>query len=452
MEGCIVNRQRLWGVMLLSAVAMYLWTGSDVKKHGSSRDSGPNVMLITLDTTRLDAIGAYGGGNLTPNIDRLAQEGARFTQAISTAPITQPAHLGILTGEPPYRSGVVTNGTEIGDRPGILARRLQSEGWVTAGFVSAYPLTGRFGWGQGFDHFDDQLKVGLLGSGRERAGRLTVDRALAWLKVHRKERWAVWVHLFDPHGPYEAPGRPIDGSTVGEALDVPAYWPDEHKAITDLEWFAEAYRAEVREADAQVGRIVAALEAEGTLDDTLVVVTADHGESLTEHGYLFDHGDHLYDASLRVPWLVRWPAAVGAGETIDCSVSTASVAPTIVGLLGLADDTPPWAADLAAVLRGQTSCTDVEVLSSTVTEKFRDPPPIAHALRSPTGKHLRPAVGQDICFDLLADPNENDPLSVCDAATALRLDESLVGRVPVRPPQDDAETQKALEELGYIEP
>ncbi|MGB0640266.1 MAG: sulfatase-like hydrolase/transferase, partial [Myxococcota bacterium] len=149
-----MNRQQMWGVMILTAVAVYLWKKTDVKKHRSTRENGPNVLLITLDTTRVDSIGSYGSDNATPHLDRVASEGIRFTQAISTAPITQPAHLGILSGEPPYRSGVVVNGTDIGDRPKILARRLQSEGWVTSGFVSAYPLTQQFGWAQGFDHFD----------------------------------------------------------------------------------------------------------------------------------------------------------------------------------------------------------------------------------------------------------------------------------------------------------
>ena len=447
-----MNRQQMWGVMLLTAVAVYLWKKTDVKKHRSTREHGPNVLLITLDTTRVDSIGSYGSDNATPHLDRVASEGIRFTQAISTAPITQPAHLGILSGEPPYRSGVVVNGTDIGDRPKILARRLQSEGWVTSGFVSAYPLTQQFGWAQGFDHFDDQLKLGLMDSSRERPGSHTVDKALAWLEPHYDQRWAMWLHLFDPHGPYEAPGRSIDGPTNGTALALPAYWPDEHKAITDKDWLVEAYQAEVREVDAQVGRVLDALRAKGVLDDTLVVITADHGESLTEHDYLFDHGDHLYDVSLRVPLLVRWPAVVGAGGTVDCSTSTASVAPTIVGLLGLTDESPPSAADLSGVLRGELACTDTEVLASTVTEKFSDPPPIAHALRSTVQKHLRPASGGDVCFDLSADPKEDTPMSECDAAMADRLGNALISRAPVRSPKTDAETQQALEELGYIEP
>lgn len=447
-----MNRQTAWGAMLLVAVGIHLWRSSEPEKHASTREAGPNVLLITLDTTRLDAIGAYGSTNATPNLDRLAEQGLRFSQAVSTAPITQPAHLAILTGEAPYQSGVVTNGTKIGDRPTMLSRRLQSEGWVTAGFVSAHPLTRGFGWDQGFDHFDDELKMGLMDSSRERAGRHTVDRALAWLKRHRTERWAVWVHLFDPHGPYEAPGQAMDGPTDGEPLSLPAYWPEDHKAVTDARWLVEAYRAEVREADAQVGRLLDALEAEGALDDTLIVLTADHGESLTEHDYLFDHGDHLYDVSLRVPWMVRWPSMVASGAEIDCSVSTASVAPTVVGLLDLPSVSPPSAMDLSAVVRGKEPCIDAEVLASTVTEKFADPPPIAHALRAPHSKHLRTAAGQGSCFDLLADPGENAPRTECDAAMSHRLETALENRAPVRRPETDADTQQALEQLGYIDP
>jgi len=115
-------RQQLWGLMLLAAVAAYLWGSGEPKHLESSRSTGPNVLLITLDTTRADAISA----EQTPWVMRMADEGAQFSLAVSTAPITQPAHLGILSGEPPIRSGVVTNGTHIGDRPGMLSHRLKA--------------------------------------------------------------------------------------------------------------------------------------------------------------------------------------------------------------------------------------------------------------------------------------------------------------------------------------
>ena len=136
-----MNRQSFWGLMLLAVVAMYLWKSGEPKTHKSTREQGPNLVLITLDTTRVDVLGAYGSDNETPVLDALAHQGTMFTHAVSTAPITQPAHLSILSGNPPHLTGVVTNGTDIGDRAAMLQYALSAGGWVTAAFVSAFPLT-----------------------------------------------------------------------------------------------------------------------------------------------------------------------------------------------------------------------------------------------------------------------------------------------------------------------
>jgi membrane-anchored protein YejM (alkaline phosphatase superfamily) len=436
-----MNRQTMWGVMLLTGVSLYLWRSGEAQTIKSSRTLGPNVLLVTLDTTRADAISAQQ----TPWIYRMASDGTRFTGAVSTAPITQPAHLGILTGEPPHVSGVVTNGTDIGERPSLLSHQLKDAGWATAAFISAAPLTRKFGWEQGWDYFGDTLQRGLLGASRERRGSETVDEALGWLKRHKSERFAVWLHLFDPHGPYTAPGRPIDGPTDGDPLKLPAYWPDAHKAITDTDWFVEGYRAEVAEADFQLGRVLRSLDEWGVLDDTLVVITADHGESLTEHDYLFDHGDHLYDASLRVPLVFRWPGKVAAGAELSCATPTTAVYGAMLGLLGLRSD------PLASVLSGAESCVDQAVVATTVSERFADPPPIDHAYRTATAKQVTPAKGEPFCFDLSADPGEENPLSGCPEEGRAALAEALSTGGVVKPPEQDAETEKQLKELGYLE-
>jgi arylsulfatase A-like enzyme len=437
--------------MLLVGVALYLWKSGETKKLKSTRDDGPNIVLITLDTTRVDALGVYGGDNDTPVLDKLAQEGTMFTHAVSTAPITQPAHLSILSGNPPHMTGVVTNGTDIGDRAAMLPYALGAGGWVTAGFVSAYPLTQKFGFGQGWDHFDDQLRTELFGSNRERPAVHTIDRALAWLGRHKDQHFGVWIHLFDPHGPYEAPGRPIDGATDGEALALPDYWPDAHKAITDKDWFVEAYKAEVRTVDAAVGRVVDSLEKWGVLDETLIVVTADHGESLTEHGYLFDHGDHLYDVSLRVPLIFRWPGKVRGDAQLSCLVSNQDITPTLLGLLDIPDEHERQGRDLSAVLTGVQPCAGQSVLATTVSAKYADPPPIEHALRTHSHKRVQSSGGDVTCFDLEADPGEIATGTPCPPDMAPVMVQMLDGQAGPIAPQTDAETTEALKELGYIE-
>ena len=446
-----MNRQTLWGLMLLTAVGMYLWKSGDLKKHKSTRTAGPNVVLITLDTTRVDALGVYGGENQTPVLDGLAEEGTVFTHAVSTAPITQPAHLSILSGNPPHLTGVVTNGTDIGDRAAMLSYALGAGGWVTGAFVSAYPLTQQFGWAQGWDHFDDQLRNGFLDSSRERPATQTIDRALAWMGLHKDQRFGVWIHLFDPHGPYEAPGKPIDGATDGPPLKLPDYWPDNHKVITDPEWFVEAYKAEVRTVDAAVGQVMDALNEWGVMDETLIVVTADHGESLTEHDYLFDHGDHLYDVSLRVPLIFRWPGKVNHGAALSCLVSNQDITPTLLGLLGIPDEHERQGRDLSAVLTGAEPCAGQSLLATTVSAKYADPPPIDHALRTHRYKRVVSAKGEVSCFDLASDPGENRPIADCEPALKEVMARMLDGQAGPIAPRTDAETTEALKSLGYVE-
>ena len=172
---------------------------------------------------------------------------------------------------------------------------------------------------------------------------MAVTRALAWLDDHRDEQSFLWVHLFDPHAPYEAPGHAFDPPTDGPALELPGYWPPPHRAVTSTAWLERAYEAELAYVDAQVGRLVDEIEAMGLLDETVIVLTADHGESLTEHDYLFDHGDYLYDASLRVPLIIRYPPVAKAGHVADCQVSTLDLPQTLLSLLSFSGRRAPSA-------------------------------------------------------------------------------------------------------------
>ena len=439
-----MNRQTLWGLMLLTGVAMYLWKSGDLEKHKSTRELGPNVVLITLDTTRVDAVGAYGGDNDTPVLDALAKQGTMFTHAVSTAPITQPAHLSILSGNPPHITGVVTNGTDIGDRAAMLSYALGAGGWVTGAFVSAYPLTQQFGWAQGWDHFDDTIRTKLMGSDRERSAALTIDTALKWMNLHKDQHFGMWIHLVDPHGPYEAPGRRIDGPTDGPPLELPHYWSDSHKAITDPNWFVEAYKAEVRSVDAAVGRVVDALNEWGVLDETLIVVTANHGESLTEHDYLFDHGDNLYDVSLRVPLIFRWPGKVKNGASLSCLVSNQDITPTLLGLLGIPDEHERQGRDLSGVLVGSEPCAGQSVLATTMPADNSDSQLVDHALRTHRYKRVVSAKGEVSCFDLESDRGENRPIAHCPPGLKDEMSRMLDGQSGPISPRRDGKNNETL--------
>ncbi len=433
-----------------------------------------NIVLITLDTARSDRFSAYGSTNITPAFDRIAREGALFEQAIATAPLTQPSHLAILSGDPPTRSGVVTNGTELGPRPELLPARLQAEGWTTAAFVAGFPLHSRFGWAEPFDVYDDDfgavaglhrlapvrlwdmltLRSSTL---RERRGDRVMARALPWLRAHADRPFFLWIHLFDAHGPYEAPGHPQDAPRDGTPLDLPPYWPARDRAITSADWLIGAYEAEIRYVDSQVGRLYDALGELVLLERTLLVLTADHGESLTEHGLLFDHGDDLFDPSLRVPLAFRGPG-VQAGLKIPCQSSNEDVTPTLLGLLGLEDDRERQGRDRSAELRGEP-CAEAPVYATTVGARFVDAPPVDHALRVGTHKliWLAPrdagAEADYDLYDLVADPGELAPVQDDPPLTPMRvaLDAALRGGREASRPEDDAATQEALRALGYVE-
>ncbi|RME27368.1 MAG: hypothetical protein D6798_04735 [Deltaproteobacteria bacterium] len=463
------------GVILASLAVGLVGTGMAIHRSkapsGRPDDSRPNVLVITLDTVRADHLSPYGSDNPTPTLDSLARDGVLFEHVVATAPVTEPSHLAIFTGQPPHMSGVVANGTRLGDRPALLWRAMRDHGWTTAGFVAGFPLHSRFGWAQGMDVYDDDFgrfrglhSLSLVKAWdqlvlpahtlRERRGDLVVERALGWLSEHHDESFFMWVHLFDPHAPYEAPGHPFDPPTDGEPLDLPDYWPPKYKAITSTEWLIDAYDAEIRYADELVGQLLDGLRFHNVLEDTIVVVTADHGESLTEHDYLFEHGDNLYDPSLLIPLIVRYPKELKRGRRVPCQVSNDDITPTLLSLTGLAALPEQQAIeregrDLSEMLRGG-GCTDKPIVSSTVSVRFVDRPPVDHSYREPERKLIRMGEGGESCFDLVADPGELHPVR-CDPELGRALDEALAGATTAAAPETDSTTNAALEALGYID-
>jgi tetratricopeptide (TPR) repeat protein len=269
------------------------------------------VLLITIDTLRADHVGAYGDAAAhTPTLDALARDGVRFDRAYATAPITLASHASVMTGRYPQGHGARHNGLLVDRATPTLAEAFARHGFATGAFVAAFPLDRRFGLNRGFETYGDTMPRDE--SGRllnERPGRLVVDEALGWLDAHRGGRFFLWVHLFEPHAPY---GNPSDAAQAAR----PAI---------------ERYDAEIAEADAQAGRLIAALGDRRR--DTLVVAAADHGEAFGEHGEI-SHSVFVYDVTLRVPLIFSGPG-VTAAQNVQDPVSLVDVAPTIAALAGL---------------------------------------------------------------------------------------------------------------------
>lgn len=268
----------------------------------------PNVLLVTLDTTRADHLGAWGHPHAsTPHLDALAARGLRFSRCDSAAPITLPSHATILTARYPPRHGVRDNGTfTLAPEALTLAERLREEGYDTAAVVSAIVLARRHGLDQGFRLYDDDLGAGLAAGTEveERRADATTDAALAAL-AGLKPPFLLWAHYFDPHEEYRPPTRFADAARGPHRL----------------------YDGEISFMDAEIGRLLAALPA-----DTIVAVVGDHGEMLGEHGEL-SHGLLPFAAARRVPLLLAGPG-VPSGRVSDCLARTADLAPTLLRLTG----------------------------------------------------------------------------------------------------------------------
>jgi len=273
-----------------------------------------NLLLVTVDTLRADRVGAYGGGSLTPTLDRLAANGVRFADAHAHAPLTLPAHTSILTGLVPATHGVHNNGAApLDTRHPTMAEVLHGAGYRTGAFVGAFVLDARFGLSRGFDMYDDKVG-GAAGpvtfAFAERSADRVVKIAGDWI-VERQALspppaapWFAWVHLFDPHAPYRA--------------------PEQHAA--------NPYDNEVAFVDEQIGRLFDRLREAGQMDRTLIVVLADHGESLGDHGEA-THGLFAYDATLKIPLIFAGPP-IRPGVS-DAAVAQADVLPTVLELLGV---------------------------------------------------------------------------------------------------------------------
>jgi arylsulfatase A-like enzyme/Flp pilus assembly protein TadD len=316
---------RLVGIGLAVAVAAgaaWWWPGNAIR-------SGPNLLVVTIDTLRADHIGAYGDEDAsTPTLDGLAERGVRFTNATSSVPLTGPSHATIFTGVYPPVHGVRDNVFfPLDDSHTTLAERLRDHGYRTAAFVGAYPVASTFGFARGFDHYDEEYEASPTeGETAERSAEAVVDAALGWLREAESPFFA-WVHVYDPHAPY-APPPPYDAEFAGRPYD-----------------------GEIAFTDAQLGRLLKEMERSGLAEETVIAVLADHGESLGEHREA-THAILIYQSSLHIPLILAGPG-VPRGTAVDARVGTTDLVPTLLGLLGLPGDESLPGRDLRPAFKGE---------------------------------------------------------------------------------------------------
>lgn len=328
---------------------------------GCRQDPRPSLILITVDTLRADHLPVYGYSRPTaPRMELLAARGAVFEDVLAPAPETGPSCASLLTGRWPAELGVRGNGRPLGAGPPTLAEILYAAGYETAAFVSGYPLVRRLsGLDRGFSHFDDDLPDPRGRTPRvQRGAARTTEAVLAWLARRETSRpFFLWVHYYDVHGDY-APGPPYDSlfgaGGTGPFLPpemIPAY--QRRGSDGDASAYVARYDGEIRRVDDQLGRLFDTLDAAVLLPRVLVVLTADHGESLTENGYYFDHGNELYLPSLRIPLILAGPGVPPDGRRIAGPAQTPDILPTILDLLGQPAVPAVSGRSLAGAFRGE---------------------------------------------------------------------------------------------------
>jgi arylsulfatase A-like enzyme/Flp pilus assembly protein TadD len=433
-----VTRGRVAGIavglaVVAAAVAVFLPFMRDRRGDAppTPRAQIQSLVLITVDTLRADRVGAYGWkAARTPAMDGIAARGVRFQRAFAPAPITLTSHASILTGLYPPGHGSRHNGMRVHGGVATLATVLHDQGWATGAFVGAFPLDRRFGLDRGFDRYGDRMP--RTSDGRllnERPGRVVVDEALDWLKGIGARRFFLWVHLFEPHAPYEPDAaRGPDGSTLPPGL---------------------RYDDEIARADVEIGRLLAGLGER--MSSALVVVAGDHGEAFGEHGEI-THSIFLYDTTLRVPLIMAGPGIGPAASAPETDVSLVDVFPAVLDALGL----PPRDVDgvsLLPLLRGDTISAR-DIYAETFAPLLDFGWSSLRSVRSGSWKYI--AAPSPELYDLSSDPGENHSLGtgqerrVGDMAT--RVAKYSGPELPAAPAgeQPDSEARSRLGALGYV--
>ena len=403
---------------------------------GVSRDQ-LNLLVVTLDTTRADRLGAYGATQIqTPVFDRLAREGVLFEQTESVAPLTLPAHVSIFTGRFPPEHGVRDNGGFfVSPTETTLATVLKGAGFQTGAVVGAYVLDGKWGLNHGFDTYIDDFdtaKVRGLGGAVQRPANEVVDRALPWLEKVKDRRFFAWLHFYDAHTPYDPP-EPFKTA-----------------------YAARPYNGEIAFADSQLGRVIDFLERQGLMERTVIAVIGDHGESLDEHGEA-SHGFFIYESTSRVPFIIRAPFAGLAGRRVADPVRAVDLTPSVLDLLHVATPTNLSGASLVPLMTGAVRELGLETYSESMYPLHHFGWSDVRAMR--LGRFKVFDAPRPELYDLERDPDEAHNLAaerrvVTDQMLArlqkLSAQFSAAAPSSLPAPAVDPEVRSRLAALGYV--
>lgn len=440
---------RGWSVVGLAAAAALAWLlfrpagprGAVERAWSRLGVDRPNVLLVTLDTTRADHLPCYGYPLVkTPVLDSLAARGVVFEQCATSTPFTLPAHCSIMTGMFPTYHGVRINGnTALSDAQTTLAEVFSARGYTCGAFIAAFVLDGRWGLKQGFAHYDDyfdlakykRLDLGYV----QRPGNVITDAALAWLETQKDKPFFAWVHYYDPHTPYEPP--------------EPYFSQYKARGPEGL------YDGEIAFVDLQLGRLMSWLAANGLDRKTIIMLIGDHGEGLGQHGEA-SHGFFIYDSTLHVPLIVVTPLDRFRGKRVAAQVRNVDLFPTLMDLAMVRRPPPVQGQSLLGEMSRPDKARDLPAYSESLAPNIQYGWAELRSLRSSRYKFIeapRPEL-----YDISTDPGETRNILDAQPAVARRFKAELdrmsvdTGRGAPKPAEAniDRETSARLAALGYV--
>jgi len=400
---------------------------------------GFNVVLISLDTTRADHLGCFGHPTVkTPNIDRLASLGTTFTQCASSVPITLPAHASIMTGTYPFVHGVRDNGTfQLQSENTTIAEVMSEAGYISGAVVGAHVLNREFGIDQGFALYNDihdarepiNPRTGKMTT--ERSAAEIVDVAIGWLNDNATRKFFLFVHLFDPHRPYEPP-EPYASR------------------------YEDPYVGEIAYVDEQIGRLLDFVTASGLDGNTLVVLTADHGEGRGDHQEM-THGNFIYDTTTGTPLILRCNGRIPAGNRITAQVRSIDVMPTILSFVGLDPPEPCQGINLMKLVLADAEDPGLTAYSETMLPMYNYGYAHMLSLRAGGWKYIhapRPEL-----YHVSVDPDEQRNLASAEPGRVASMRDTIEAFLEHSPQigaANDSHVQQsqreieALRSLGYL--
>ncbi len=430
----------------------------------------PNIIIISLDTTRVDRLGAYGyHRDTSPNLDKLAEESVFYTRAISTSSWTLPAHASLFTGKftsshgaqydknGPFKLTSAISGPKdwddlrargISENEQTLAGSLKQAGYVTGGVVAGPWMKNIFGLSRGFDYYDDS-KISTLNG---RIAESVTGAAIKWLEKIKDNRFFLFLNYFDPHYPYNAPDGYKNKFSSANLKTLEKQGSRSHRKKTN-DW----YDGEISYMDAYIGKLLSRLKELGIYDNTWIIVIADHGERLGEdhNGYVakhlnYGHGEYLFQQGIHIPLFMKYPKGEMSSRKVDMRIQTVDILPMIYERIGI-----PIPEDV----QGTAELGLHPVISETTPLPQASPDGTWRAIYEGDYKFLWNIKGKHLLFNLKTDPGELKNLVNIEADRARDMKKQLEQYIsslpkpgPARPAADiDEKTKDALRSLGYIQ-